>query len=44
MRSNKYNAVNQYLGNSSAGARGVALYAWSEDSEDYAPDETLLSG
>lgn len=42
--SNRYNAVNEYLGNSTAGAKGVALYQSSDDTSDFTPDETLLGG
>jgi len=44
LASNKYNAVNQYLGNSTTGAKGVALYQWEDDGGTFDPDETLLGG
>jgi hypothetical protein len=42
--SNRYNFTSQYLGNSSAGARGIAAYQWQDDTDEYTPDETLLGG
>lgn len=42
--SHRYNAIAQYLGNSSAGAKGVSFFQWTDDTDPGQPDPTLLGG